>query len=528
MRIFRWIAFLFLMSSCAPACKQRAEERPPASPPLTLIGPDGRALKLLSLSARAVVEGPLALTQMHLIFENPLAQQTEGRFLIALPDKADIIRFAMRLPAGWQEAEVGARVHDGDRIAEMDARSRFSARVSPIPAHGQKEIIISYSQELISETQPYSLPLLGLPPLDLLDLRVMVQGKTVQVRKRHHAPTEDFVVPTSGNAAGLRHQNLAAVRLKIPTREILLDGLLVLVDASTTSAASLLKTARLVDSLLVKIKERHGVLVDLEVACFGEEVDVVYEGPIGELTKSSLDRILPRGAHGDDGLVNALLHTIDQRSRHPRVLLVTHSADTASAFSKMPGLVRRPDPMYVDLLVTAGIGDENADSEVERVVQRLSRTNLSGLKIEVTGARWTWPDQLDGFQMSDELLVYADLPTGVAPEGQRLEVVISGSTTFRKTLQLRSVARPLVQRAWVRAKMADLSRSKQGLFPHIDMVESLERQAIDLSLRHRVLGARTALVFPATSADYERFGLDPSALPDILTVGEAGLEPMQR
>lgn len=524
MHVFRWIAFLLLMASCAPACQQRAAQGAPASPPLTLTGADGRALQLQSLSARAVVEGPLALTQLHLTFDNPLAQQIEGRFSIALPDTADVVRFAVRAPAGWQEAEVGARVPDQDRIAQVDARGRFSARVSSIPARGQKEIIIGYTEELATAAQPYRLSLLGLPPVELLDLRVLVEGQAVQLTRRRHAPTEDFVVPTTGTADGVRHQNLAVVRLEIPNREVPLDGLLVLVDASTTSAAGLRQSARLVDALLSKIKDRHGVLVDLEVACFGEQVDVVYDGPLGELSSSALGRILPRGARGDDGLVNAAQHAIDRRARHPRVLLVTHAADTASAFSRLPGLVFGSDPLYVDLLVTAGIDDQSADREVERVARRLGHTNLSGLKVEVTGARWTWPGQLDGLHRGDGLLVYADLPTDGALAGRGLEVVLSGAMTFRKTVPLRGVGRPLVQRAWARAKIADLAQSRHGLFPHLDVVAALDGQAIDLSLRHRVLGARTALVIPATSADHARFGLDPRALPEILVVEEGRAE----
>src|ERR1019366_30059 len=85
-----------------------------------------------------------------------------------------ISRLAMKLGSTWQEAEVvelqAAREayedflhHRQDpALMEKQAGNQFQARVFPIPASGEKEIIISYSQELTSK-QPYLLPLAGLP-----------------------------------------------------------------------------------------------------------------------------------------------------------------------------------------------------------------------------------------------------------------------------------------------------------------------------------------------------------------------------
>lgn len=116
--------------------------------PLSLTASDGTGLRLVSLSARAVVEGPIAFTEMDLLFKNPNNRQVEGRFEITLPDGAAISRFAMRIDTGskriWQEAEVVERqkarqtydqfLHRNvdPALLEKKAGNQFRARVFPI------------------------------------------------------------------------------------------------------------------------------------------------------------------------------------------------------------------------------------------------------------------------------------------------------------------------------------------------------------------------------------------------------------
>src|SRR5262249_14862885 len=56
--------------------------------PLSLTASDGTGLKLTSLDARAIVDGPLAFTELRLRFENPQDRILEGRFAITLPPDA--------------------------------------------------------------------------------------------------------------------------------------------------------------------------------------------------------------------------------------------------------------------------------------------------------------------------------------------------------------------------------------------------------------------------------------------------------
>jgi len=195
----RWFALLLLpllvaakspagvaaKSPAGVAAKSPAGVVVVAPAPISLTASDGAGLDLVSLTANAVVEDPLAFTELHLTFRNPENRVREGRFRITLPAGATLSRFAMRIGDRWQEGEVveqqAARVayedflhHKQDpALLEAEAGNEFSARVFPIPAAATKEIIISYAQELTRAGEPYRLPLRGLPRLGTLAIRAV-------------------------------------------------------------------------------------------------------------------------------------------------------------------------------------------------------------------------------------------------------------------------------------------------------------------------------------------------------------------
>ena len=61
-----------------------------AEVPIRLTSSDGTGLRLQSLQANAVVEDPLALTELHLTFQNPESRILEGTFRITLPQGASL------------------------------------------------------------------------------------------------------------------------------------------------------------------------------------------------------------------------------------------------------------------------------------------------------------------------------------------------------------------------------------------------------------------------------------------------------
>ncbi|MBL9112410.1 MAG: hypothetical protein JNM74_24195, partial [Myxococcales bacterium] len=79
---------------------------PGVAAPMSLTASDGTGLKLVSVTANASIEDPLAFTELTMVFENPLDRQLEGQFKITLPQDASLSRFAMKIDDRWQEGEV--------------------------------------------------------------------------------------------------------------------------------------------------------------------------------------------------------------------------------------------------------------------------------------------------------------------------------------------------------------------------------------------------------------------------------------
>ena len=238
--------------------------------PFSLTASDGTGLRVVALKARGVVDEPLAFTELHMTFENPEDRTIEGRFQIDMPPGAAISRFAMKIGDRWQEGEVVERkaaqqayedfLHrrQDPALLENKAGNQFSARVFPIPPRARKELIISFSQELPSSSEPYRLLLRGLPQLDELDARVIIReraGETgpttslggsatnqqvIEIKKQAFTPDRDLEVRSKREhqALGLRHENLSVARIApvadLPADPI--DGLTILFDTSASRA----------------------------------------------------------------------------------------------------------------------------------------------------------------------------------------------------------------------------------------------------------------------------------------------------
>ncbi len=559
---------------------------PELAAPLSLTASDGSGLELVSLTAQAVVDDPLAFTELHLTFRNPENRTREGRFRITLPSGATISRFAMRVGDRWQEGEVveqqAARVAYEDflhrrqdpALLEAEAGNEFSARVFPIPPAATKELIVSYSQELTRANEPYRLPLRGLPKLGNLSIRALV-GKTmtggapasslggarlqreiVEVDKRDFRPDRDFEVTHTGDRGrlGLRDQNLVVARIVPFADDVRRDNvasLLVMVDTSASRALGLGDQLAAWDHLIAEVR-KDGSDPMLTVAAFDQDVAPIYTGRASGLGDVVRKRVTERRALGASDLGRALRWAADNvrptAGRRARVLLVTDGVATAGE-TGAPALrqhvkalagagVERLDVLAVGgiredalltQLVTAGLPHDgvvlDATQPAATLAHRLTRATRSGIKLEVDGAGWIWPNTLNGVQPGDEVLVYADLPAG-----KPLRVKANGQMVAT-TGTLAPVDRPLLERAWVKARIARLldlhDRGETG-GADPDMKDVFKKQAIELSIKNRVLCPYTSLLVLETEQDYARFGIERRALADVITVGAGGIELLHR
>jgi hypothetical protein len=516
-----------------------------AEVPIRLTASDGTGLKLTALSASAAVEDPLALTELHLTFENPEDRILEGTFRITLPQGASLSRFAMKVGGAWQEGEVvekqAARQAYEDflhrrqdpALMEQGAGNEFSARVFPIPARGTKEIIIAYS-EVLEGGAPYVLPLRGLPQLGTLDVDVHAAGghsnANFGVHQRRFTPGQDFVVEGKllPRSAGLRSGNLALTRV-IPfasSRPEPVASAIVLVDTSASRGLGLAEQAKLVKNVLAKLPGEASITV----ACFDQDIETVYKGKASGFGDKETQAIIKRDALGASDFEQAIGWAAEEakRGKQKRVILVGDGVategetDALKLHDKVQAL-RDAGVDRMDAIAVGGIRDDGFLRTVVRGVldrdgvvldgklgpdalaRRLSEATSSGVPVKVEGAKWSWPEKLDGLQAGDEVMVYAEMDDDAQP----VKVSIG---TQQLAPDLKSVERPLLERAWAQAKIQSLIEAPT------DNPATTKQKIIALSTRNRVLSPYTALLVLETEWDYRRFGIDRNATVDILTV----------
>ncbi len=529
---------LYRFAAEAPGREKVAE--PVAS--IALTASDGTGLALASLDARGVVEGPLAFTEIRLVFENPDDRALEGTFRIALPQGAAVSRFAMKVNERWQEGEVvetqaARRAYEDflhrkqdPALLEQAAGNEFSARVFPIPARGRKELIVSYSQEL-TPASPYVVPLRGLPRVGRVDAVVAGAGDDAPLAGQVHlegaAPAHDLVVEASKlpPGDGVRAGELALLRVRPPAGAgpDPVASALVLVDTSASRALGFEAQIELLAGVAAGLGGAR-----LAVAAFDQGVDVIYEGPASGFAQQGPARLRERQAFGASDLEGALAWAASRAAPGDRVVLLTDGVPTLgatepAALARAAAALRGAGAARLDVLAVGGIRDDallrslcaaglprdgvvvDGAAGAERALRRLSSSALRA-DVKVEGAEWQWPERLEGLQPGDEALVYAKLPANVTPR-----LVVGGAAS---TPKLREVDRPLLERAWVGAKLAQLVQKP----PPGQTEEAVRDEIVRLSTAFRVLSPHTALLVLETEQDYARFKIDRRALADILGV----------
>lgn len=553
-----------------------AKDLPP--PPLQLTASDGQGLQLVKLTARAVLDGPLALTELHLTFANTEARQRQGTFEMTLPPGAQVSRFAMKNPGGWMEGEVvekqrARRVYEDflhrkqdPAILEQSDGNRFSARVFPILPNAEKELIVSYTQALVDGRAPYVLPLRGLPKLGELTISGCVYGsaeakpaagnalgatigavQTVRVDKKDWQPDADFEVSSQHAAVGeiaLRRDNLALARVVLPGTQApaKLERVVVLVDTSASQVLVQEALVQRVQAVLELIGRDGGEAV---VLAFDQDVAELAAGPAKGLADAVQAGLRRRGALGATDLHAALQaagKAAAQRWKAPaRLVLISDGVATAgqteapelakAAKALAPAIGRldavavtpgRNQPLLAALTTASAtdaglVVDAAADPEA---LGALQVSTAAPLQVSVAGAEWVWPQQIVGKRAGEAVLIYADLPAD-----KPLVIRLDGRDGKELTPPVRDAAKVLLERAWVGAR---IERLLSGAGADPDMQAAMRAQAQALSVKHRVLCELTALLVLESESDYARYNIPRTALAEILTVspeGVAVLEP---
>ncbi len=547
-----------------------------ATVPMELTASDGTGLALVAVTGSVVVADPVALTELRLVFDNPEARRREGRFALELPPGASLSRLAMRVGDRWMEGEVversrGQRTYEryihrrpnvDPVLMETAGGNRVTARVFPIEPNQRKEIIVSYSQAL--SEGPFRLPLAGLPELETLDIRVMTRAATddaaaasggigrvssqrvIDVVEHGRAPTEDLVVALDGAppAAAAIAGELVVARWRPPVRPQpeALDGVTILFDTSASAAAGWSdELARLHDTIAALGD------VPVRVVAYDQTRALIYDGSAEDFGAENLAELAERRAFGASNLQAALQDPLVRDAGHARLVLwgdgvVTAGADAPGTLAELAGHLRRDGVTRIDAVVGGGSADRamlgalvvageragivvGARATGVAVADRLRAAGYDDVELSVEGAKWSWPRSLAGHVPGEDVVVTAIYDT--PPAEVRLQ--LSDPTIGAQVITPREAARPLVSRAVAQARIADLQADLDRLGPtDVEERRRLQDGITELSIRHRVLTDATAMLVLESEAEYRRYGIERSALADILTIGPGGIELLPR
>jgi hypothetical protein len=490
------------------------------------------------------------------------APDGDQHFEVTLPDVPgrSVQRVILSYTQTFDHVDMAYRVH----VAGLHDIPRFNARV----------VVHSQPDPLLGVGMPGTL---GMPAMDEQGRRVL------ELRRFDWTATEDFVVPTSGlRRTGVRSGRKVAVRINPLTHDHAapIEELTILFDTSASRAVGYRQRVEQLAELVEALQPWTGNELPLRLIAFDQGFEIVYEGPLGDIDRSAFERLLARNALGASNLVSVLRHVAKLGSKprgsgiigpeiwvdgwaadeppdelpdgwdhgSKRVLLISDGMATAGVSERgqlletVAGLadanIGRVDVIadhgrrdtwtlrtLVRQLPNSGLVLNGSDSP-RQIVRRLLRTVHDDVKISVPGARWYYPEVVHGVQSDDEVLVFADVETVEA--GMRVTVESHGKQTW--VVPLVEVEEPLVGRALEQARVEFLVTTLEDKAEGQPLVarKQLWRRIVQSAKLNRVLGDYTRLSMLADRDDYERVGIDPASLPDILFAGPEGVQARSR
>ena len=516
------VAVIAAMASCSPAGPTSAPEAAVVTPairdegpllsrgaPVALTAADGTALSLRSLKVRAVVDEPLAFTELEMEFDNPEGRVLDGQLAVTMPPGARITRFARAAGPNWIEAEVVPRRAPYQNLLRGEPRQdpamlagaageRFVARIDGIPAREPTRVVVAYVQELRGRSEPYRVALAGLPRLHELSLSlssrtpVSLGGEPALLKATTHGqvnrytditPGRDLTLHFSGpRELGLRRDEMVVARISpVPhDHPDPIDSLTVLFDTSASQAASFDVQIERLAQTIAAIDRHVAGDIPLRVVAFDQGVEVMFEGRLAQFGREPLKALRERGALGASNLAGALRAVASRgERRYQRLLLITDGMITAGA----PGVEvvraeasRLLDAGYlrVDAMVEGGLHDSavlgalaavspdhpglvlHAGLSPDATAQRLIRGVVADVEVAVKGGAWVYPQRFAALQAGDDVLVYAGLERADhegGDTGDAFAVQLSGGEINREfAVPLVQTASPLLQDAWSGAR----------------------------------------------------------------------------
>lgn len=467
-------------------------------------------------------------------------------------------------------------------LLEQDQGNRFSARVFPIEAGARVRLVLSYSRllPLRGGRRTFTLPLRGLPTIGRYSFRAILAPlpgesaapsgnpamslpgrarhgavETVEQEERDFTPGEDVEVSWAAAPGTPPVRTLVAGDFALtsflpplPAPAAAPGGpWLFLVDTSASGAADGPRRVDALERLLAALPPE----AEVDVVAFDQEVAPLGRSRARTWARRIRAALETRGFLGGTDLASALASVATLRpAAGTRVVLVsdgvatlgdTEPARLATECRKLlPGVAlhalvlgSRQDADTLGML-TRGRGRVvllpfagELGPAARDAAAALARPLGLDLEADDDGAEWSLPARFPDVAAGDEVVVLSRLRPG-AGSAVRLRhgdrVLLRGGDA--SPLPAGSFGPLLEREAWTAwlAHLAERERTESS--PGVR--EALANEQVKVSVERRVLVPRTTLLVLETEEDYRRFGLDRRALAEVLGVGAAGIERVDR
>jgi len=467
-------------------------------------------------------------------------------------------------------------------LLEMDQGNRFSARVFPIPANGTVRLLLAYSQVLAGKDGQRKLvvPLAGMPKIGSFSLATVIPADAqvtglpdaVQGTVADFTPPRDLEIlfktdqKAACDAVKAGNFQMLAFRPEIPqaTAEPAREWVFYF-DTSASNADTEAQRLAAIETLLVEtvpvLRQKDNLFTawafDLNVAPVMPAVSMNSKG--GKPIMPEVVRLLrARHALGATNLEAAMKHIGEQAraaQKPTRFVLVSdgiatlgvrEARDIVAALGDWPAqhvlhaLViggKQDDKMLAAIVektrgrvVTLPFG-EKADVNIAKTLAELQAPLGMGFEFYDEGAAWIYPKTFRDVRPGSELIVFSELKDGAPPKPGVIQRGADGKVAKDAPLAAAPTEvpgfAPLLQREAYHAFLDHLEKLEQAEKNDAKRAE-LHKQRIEVSVKSRVLCPLTSLLVLETEDDYRRFGIERTALADIMVVGGKGIELKKR
>lgn len=478
----------------------------------------------------------------------------------------------------------------GGALLQRVSGNRFRAKVFPIEAGARVRLILSYTSLLPldeSGARILTVPLRGLTeigdfsfrahcrplPGEVIELagwlgqpRRVERGDDVifteSLGQSAFTPGTDLVFrfrpgPWSPGGQRLVAGKLAMTLIRpeapLSPAEREPEEWLVLVDTSASHALAPDRRTEAVSELVREIERGGARRTSVEVIAFDLEPETLLRFRAGTGGSEDLaPRLRRRGYLGATDLGRAL-ELVGQRladsERRRNVLLVSDGVPTLGERELAPLVARLGtlpegsrlhavslgaghDRELLEALVTRGrgrlvglAGTIDVRGEATAAVAELRRPPGRSFTVSDPGAAWVYPESFRDVLPGQELVVFSR--DGAGPS--QLTLQEEDGSVLRPRPEIHEVPgfAPLLERQGIRAWLSHL-KGEEAEATSGDQLDALRAEQVALSTRHRVLCPYTSLLLLNFEEDYERYGIDRSALAEVLVVGEHGVALAER